>query len=155
MIEGFHFIQLIYVPVNELFLNSSVKSLQVAIGLGMFRIIKKVYETVCLASLGKVFFEFTTIISLDSPGYERGNFGELPEEIPPVSRPDLSGVGIGEGKAGADINGGKDVALETGGESRQVGTSEPGRQEALEQNLSVSVSSWSLALLPGAYQFGH
>ncbi len=70
MIEGFWFIQFIYMPVNELFLNGSVESLKVAVGLRMLRIIKEVYEAVFLARLIKVFFEFTAVIGLYPGSYE-------------------------------------------------------------------------------------
>ncbi len=71
-------------PVNELFLNGSVESLEAAVGLRMLRIIKEMHEAVFLARLSKVFFEFATIIGLDPGSEEGGNISELPEKIPAI-----------------------------------------------------------------------
>ncbi len=73
-------------PVKGLFLNGSVESLKVDVRWRMIRIIKEVYEAVFLASLSKVFFEFTAIIGLDAGSYEWCDIREFPEEIPAFSR---------------------------------------------------------------------
>ena len=111
LIEGFWFIQFIYMPVNELFLNGSVESLKVAVGLRMLRIIKEVYEAVFLARLSKVFFEFTAIIGLDPGGDERCDIREVLEEISAIGR-GVGLVGVSESESGSDINGGKDIAFD-------------------------------------------
>ena len=81
-------------PVNGLFLNGSVESLQAAVGLGMLRIIKEMDEAISLARLSQVFFEFATIIGLDPDSEEGGNISELPQKIPAIGRR-VGFVGIG------------------------------------------------------------
>ncbi len=78
----------------------------------MLGIIEEVYEAIFLARLSKVLFELTTIIGLDSLSYERCNISEFTEEIPAIGR-GVGFVGIGEGKSGANVNGGKDIAFDT------------------------------------------
>ena len=111
LIKDSGLIKVIYMPVNELFLNGSVESLKVAVGLRMLRIIKEVYQAVFLARLSKVFFEFTAIIGLDPGSDERGNFNELPKEIAAIGR-GVRLVGIGESKSSSYVNGGKDIAFD-------------------------------------------
>ena len=100
-------------PVDELFLNGAVESLEVAVGLGMLGIIKEVDEAILLARLSKVFFEFTTVVSLDSGSDEGCNCHKFPEEISAVSR-GVGFIGISEGKSATHVNGGKYIAFDTG-----------------------------------------
>ncbi len=117
LIEDFHFIQFIYMPVNKLLLNSSVKPFQVAVRLWMLGVIEEVYETSFLASLSKVFFEFTTIVSLDPGSDKWGNISELLKEILAIGRR-VGFIGIGEGKSRPDVNSGKDIAFDASSKDR-------------------------------------
>ena len=66
LIKDSGLIKVIYMPVDKLLLDSPVESLQISVRFRVLRIIKEVPQAIILARLGKVFFKFTTVISLDS-----------------------------------------------------------------------------------------
>jgi len=60
------------VPVSKLFLYRPVEAFQMAVRLGMTRIVEVVHQVLFAASLGEMFFELMAIIGLH-PGYLEGN----------------------------------------------------------------------------------
>ena len=72
-------------PVSELFLYRPVEAFQVAVGLGMARVVKVVHQVLFAASLGEMFFELMAIIVLHSGYLEGGNTSHLGKEISGIS----------------------------------------------------------------------
>ena len=58
-------------PVSKLFLYRPVEAFQMAVALGMTRVVEVVHQVMLAASLGEMFFELMAIISLH-PGYLEG-----------------------------------------------------------------------------------
>ena len=117
LIKDLRFIQVVNVQVNTLLLNGPVESLQVGVRFWMLGIIEEMGQAVLLAIAVEVVGKFTAVVRLDSLSDKRGYSNELPKEIITTGR--RSGlIGIGEGKSGADINRGEDIAFEAGGEDR-------------------------------------
>ena len=75
------------------------------------------HQALFLAALLEMLGKFTAIVSLNPPGGKQGDFKELIKEITATGR-GVRFIGISEGKPGADINGGKDIALKTISEDR-------------------------------------
>ena len=117
LIKDSGLIKVIYMPVDKLLLDSPVESLQISVRFRVLRIIKEVHQAIILARLGKVFFKFTTVISLDSLSGKGGNLEEVTQKITAMSR-GIGFIGVGEGKARADVNGGKDIALDASSKDR-------------------------------------
>ena len=124
-------------PVNKLFLNGPVKSLQASIRFRMSGVIKEMSQVVFLTVVIEMFGKFTSIISLDSCDSEWSYGNKLVKEITTISR----GVGFiaaSESKSSAQVNSGKDIAFNAIGKDR----------DGVHLNEIAGVT-WSKTLSPG------
>lgn len=116
-IKGRGFVQVIYVPVHKLLLDSPVESLQVAVRFRMLGVIEVMDQSMLKACLLEVFGEFTSVVCLDAPGGKGGYFDELLKEITAISR-GVRLIGVGESESAADIKGSEDIAFNSVAEDR-------------------------------------
>ena len=68
-------------PFGELFLDGTVKSLKVTVGLRMVWVIEEMHQVVITAGLVKMLEEFTAVIGLDMGDGERSYGNEFFKEV--------------------------------------------------------------------------
>ncbi len=72
-VEDLWLVQEVCVPVSKLLLYRPVEAFQVAVGLGVARVVEVVHQVLFAASLGEMFFELMAVIGLHSGYLEGGN----------------------------------------------------------------------------------
>ena len=102
--------EFILMPLYMLFFDRTVKAFDMAIALGMARIVVKVNDRTGADIHAEVFFELVTVVRLDMFNRERSHMEELVKEVFGVGAVQLF-VTIGKGKTSDQIYRRDDVAF--------------------------------------------